>query len=507
MKFQPRPIQKSAIDHAVEFLLTAGPGMRQGYSAPTGSGKSIIELCVQEAVNEDPANSCWIITPKEEIIWGMLDKLGCPDPENTDPHAYRISTPIKLRNMLLQGRLQPLPTHLIWDESHHEESDSWQQIGLLTGLVPVVGYTATFFRGTPKSTRSFLERWGDIEPIITMEQAARLGWISLPTFHTLPLVDDDIVQVRGGDFDITSLEAATVDRLGDLAQHSQRWYNLETHRWDRPTVYALSSVALCIRMQQELQRLHIPAAIISATTPRKERMPIFEAVEAGILALLNVEVVSEGVDLKFRRYVDAAATLSPVKFTQRLGRITRPVGEGEDPPEYWCTNRNLLRHAYILEGCVPTSAVIEAQEKFPRSERDATRVLGLEAIGRFKPTSVQLQNGLTVTMYSLSVPIPGGTYVEYCCLIHPTLPALWATKVITTNRETGKRDWGRWAKLDTPPDDLSGFSSLPPKTLSEKQSAWWKRAAANFGLDPDQEVTRKNFQALPLLADTGERFY
>lgn len=488
MKFPPRKFQVVAADHGEQFLRGAVPGAKQLYAAPTGVGKSVIERMVQERLGP----SCWIVSPKEEILVGIMDKAGLSG--NYMDHS--MATPIVLRNRLLTGALRH-PEYLVIDESHHHNAETYQQLDLLTGLAPAIGYTATPYRGTPRGTREFLERWGEPIWLITYAEAQAEGFISMPKFTMLPLVDDDVVDIRGGDFEVTSINAATVDRLGDMAEHCKQWYN---GIWDRPTIFAMPSSAACIRMQQELGERGIPATIVNAETPKNERFPIFAAVEAGITALLHINVVSEGVDLKLRRLVDMAPTLSPVKWLQHLGRITRPT---DAPPEYICTNRNVLRHAYILEGVLPPSALLNAQAAFPQSERTGvSRVLGLEAIGRFKPIGIKLASGLTAHVYAISVPV-GPLVVEYCVILHPGREALWATKINGT-KEDGTRSWGSWRKCE-PPSDVTGFGSNPPKALSEKQAAWWKRSAARFGLDPEQEVSRKNFQVLPVLSDLGVR--
>ena len=486
MKFQPYPFQEVAIRDAVEFLRSNGPGARRLYAAPTGCGKSVVELLTMEALGD----GCWIVSPRDEIIDGMLDKLGVLD------HP-RIMTPIKLRNRLLTGSV-PHPKQLMFDEGHHHNAESWQQLDLLTGLAPSVAYTATPYRGTPRGTRELLERWGEPVWLITYAEAASMGYVSVPSFEMLPLVDDDIVEIRGGEFDVTSVEAATVDRLGDLAEQSLQWR--KDGKWDRPTVYAMPSSGACVRLREELARRGMASVVVSAATPKDERRTAFELVELGIMALLHINIVSEGVDLKLRRLVDCAPTLSPVKWVQQLGRITRPT---DVPPEYVCTNRNLLRHAYALEGVVPLAAVIEAQTAFPdlKSDRAPIRALGLEAIGRFKPTSVELLSGLKLSLYSVSVPGGLGLVVEFVVLVHPAMAPVWATKV-NMRGEDGQRKYGRWARCEAP-SDMRGFGSVPPSALSEKQAAWWKRSAARYGLKPDQEVTRKNFQVLPVLADIG----
>ena len=65
-----RPCQEAAVQDALAFLASAKPGDKKLYAAPTGSGKSIIELAVQRQ-----APYAWLVTPKVEIIMGMMNKL------------------------------------------------------------------------------------------------------------------------------------------------------------------------------------------------------------------------------------------------------------------------------------------------------------------------------------------------------------------------------------------------------------------------------------------------
>lgn len=490
LKFDPYPFQKLGIDHALNVLRNAGPPTL--YAAPTGCGKSVIELKVQEALLADGGSNPWVVTPREEIAVGMLEKLGYPDADMLD---HRIGTPVRLRNRLMDGRLRH-PSHLIVDEGHHHSADTWQQLDLLSGLCPSVAYTATPYRGSPRSTKQLRDHWGDPVWLITYTEAAAEGYIKLPDFRMLPLVDDDVVLVSNGEFDVASVDAATVDRLSDLADHAKGWYN---GRWDVPTVFAAPSTACAVRLAHELSTRGLPCVRIDAQTPKSARQPAFQATVERITALVHINIVTEGVDLPLRRLVDLAPTMSPVKWVQQLGRITRPT---QETPQYICTNRNLLRHAYALDGAVPVAAVERAEKALPPSNRAHTRVLGMEAIGRFKPMHVKLLSGLRLSIYSLST-VVGSVVVEYCVLVHPTLDPVWATKVNT--QVDGVKQYGSWRLCD-PPENVVGFSSVGPKALSEKQMQWWSRAAARYGLDPEQEVTRKNFQALPVLADTGTRF-
>jgi hypothetical protein len=492
VKWNPYPFQEVGIHHAYQALLEASTGFKQLYSAPTGSGKSVIELLLKARLEEAGLNT-WIITPREEIVEGMLQKL---EQEGADAEALGIWTPIRARNRLLSGAVRH-PDRIIFDEAHHHNAESWQQLDLLTGIAPAVAYTASPFRGSPRQTRDFRDRWGEPIPLITYEEAIAEGIIRMPSFSILPLVDDDIVEVRGGEFDVTSLDGVTVDRMGDLVNACRSWY--ADGKWDKPTIFAFPSSTTCKEFQNLMGAAGMPVAIVSAETPRNQRRGIFDAVEGRVLALAHINIVSEGVDLKLRRLVDAAPTLSPVKWLQQLGRIMRPTPE---EPEYICTNRNVLRHAYILEGIVPVQAIVDTEARFGPTSRAHSRVLGLEAIGRFKPQTTKLLNGAQLYVYRLEA-LVGTIAVQYACLVHPTLDPIWASKVVQ-RKEDGTKDYGSWHRCEAP-EDLRGFASKGSKEPTERQMKWWERSAARYGLDPDQEVTRKSFEALPVLNDIGEK--
>lgn len=494
MKFAPHPFQKAAIDFCVDWVRSASRSDKKLLTSPTGTGKSVMELGIQEQLDW-----CWIITPREEIVWSYLDKLQVPEDEWSFDEAFRrqICTPIRMRNAMLHGEVDP-PKSLIIDEAHHATAETWQQLDLLSGCCPALGFTATGFRGSPKGTRALLDQWGEPEPILTYSEALGAGYISMPKFTMLPLVDDDTIEISGGEFTVVSVESAYKDRISDLANASKKWYN---GKWDKATLYSMPGSATCELFQRAMARENLPVLIVNASTSREDRRIAFDACVERIAAIVHVNIISEGVDLPIRRLVDCAPTMSPVRWLQQLGRATRPAPEG-DLPEYVCSNRNILRHAYVLSGCLPPAVASEAERAFGPSDRDCTRAVGLEAIGRFKPTRAKLLSGTSLTVYSLSQVVDNGV-VDFCCVIHPLLEPVWAVKVNTKN-EDGTRNWGKWARCGAP-QDLRGFSSIGPKAVSEKQINWWKRSAAVFGLDPTVEPDRKNFQVLPVLNDLNLR--
>jgi hypothetical protein len=215
--------------------------------------------------------------------------------------------------------------------------------------------------------------------------------------------------------------------------------------------------------------------------------------------------------------------MSPVKWLQQVGRITRPVSQtcvaclapvtgircdacGTDAagaPEYICCNRNLERHCYLYEGLIPPAKVAEAQRAFARpSRRAGMRAVGLEGLGRFTAAELPLAGGLTGTMYQLTC-VDDYTRRDYAVLVHPcSADPLYAVR--DSRGVDGSRDWGKWRATAGLPD-LRGFGSAPAKAVTEKQRAWWTRAAASYGLDLLAPVNARNFAALPVLRDLGIR--
>lgn len=497
MIFMLRDYQELAVDDIAAFFAAAVPGSRRLYSSPTGTGKSVILLAAQERAGVD---TCPIITPSLEIIRGMLEKQGL-DPwfgETAllrDAEAWNIWTPVRYRNRLADA-LVPRPKRLLVDEAHHDEANTYEQIHAYVGDRPVAGVTATPFRGTPKSTAEFHKTWGDeVYQILSYSQAAERGYINFPRIEVLPLVDDDQLTVTNGEIQAKAAGQAAISRLDDLVGHCRAF--VADGLWNLSTMFSFPSTDSVAAARSCFTAAGLPCCVVTGDTSQAERQQAFAACVNRTAALLQIQVVSEGVDLPIRRLIDVSPTLSPVRWLQQIGRIMRPWS-GQS--EYICTNRNLLRHCYLLDGLVPDSTVAAAQKVWEKpSNRDGlSRAIGLEAIGRFKATELPLRNGVTGLMYNLCR-VEGTTRYEYAALCHPCrAEVLYAARVSETDK------WGKWKKIDALPD-MTGFASAPVSSVSEKQEAWWRQSAGRVGLDPDAKVTRKNFAALPILAHTGER--
>lgn len=504
--------QRAAVDDIRNIAASSANAL---YAAPTGTGKSIIELALLAEYSN------WsLITPRLEIVAGMLNKGGIDTRGWSDEKlasealSYRITTPIRARNMLAKGVLPWRPSGIIWDEAHHRAADSYQDIRAYLPGVHEIGLTASPFRGTPKGTDAFLDSWDTLTWILTYPQAAARGVIAVPQCTVWPLVDDDELEIVNGEIVIKAAEAATLDALEAVVERCKQFRRermtmsyamlcaerppLVMPCWDRPTIFAVPTTLAAGMLEQRLLKAGLPAKAVTQDTPRSERAEAFRMCEAGEIAIVQIDVVSEGVDLKLRRLIDLRPTLSPVKWLQQVGRVTRP---SSDPPEYICCNRNLERHCYLYDGMIPPAAIATAQQAFEQpTKRAGMRAVGLENIGRFTGAELPLADGTTGIIYNLSS-LEGFTKREYAIMLHPC-----ATQPLYAKRENvkvevgGQFAWGKWQLIDKLPD-MRGFSSAPAKTLSEKQAAWWVRAAQAYGLASDGKVNRRNFAALPILSD------
>jgi hypothetical protein len=483
--------QTLAIDHAEQWLASASPGGKLLLAAPTGTGKSFVLIGLKQRLEAKSLRTI-IVTPSPQISIDIAKKIDAISPETED-----IYTAFRLKNLALRGDA-PIADVLLIDEAHHAEAATWEMLDLCYSC-PAIGLTATPYRGTPKSTARFRETWGEPTWIITIPQAISVGAWSLPTCNTVPLVDDDVVKVVDGQFSITSIESATRTRLQDAVELLRPHFDGMT--WDRSTMICVPSRSLAGAFAIEADWLGLPIIPVTGDTSPADRRAAFDALRARRVAIVQIAVVSEGVDLPVRRILDLHPMLSPVEWLQQFGRATRPVGPGEPPPEYLCTNRNLLRHAYLLEGCLPPESIRQAEKAFGGpGKRIGLRAVGLECLGRFKGAELPLAGDITGSMFLLSCP-DGQTTRQYACLLHPSrADPIWATRSNERTEDPMKPAYGRWHQCD-PPADLSGFASVPPSQCTDKMRAWWARDAAKRGLDPEAEVTRKNFAVLPILTD------
>lgn len=502
-----RPYQAACVAD-VEAFLTGPPGRRL-YVAPTGTGKGTMQLALAKLYGP----RLMIVSPTLEVLRGYVERCGgAHEHLSADKLAdaaalIGVWTPVRFRNRITAGELT-MPEILVIDEGHHATETVDTVAADLFALGPAthfVGFTATGYRGSPKETQELHAAWGEPVQVMTIPTAVAVGAWALPTFDVVPLLDDDVVKVKGGEFEQKALSKATVAVVGDLARTVASLRAAD--REPVPTVVTVSSVEAAGALVSALDAQGCPAAMIVAHTKTVERAALLAECRAGTLVIVAVGVLGEGVDLPWlKRWVDASPTMSPVAFMQKLGRVTRPGGRR---PAYVGTNRNLERHSYLLAGLVPRTSVVAAQAAFgvPAKRSAAWRSLGLERLGALKPAFLPLAAGGHATMYSLkSVNRDTGTISEIAAILDPCAPepVLARRSYSSAVDAFGKRSYGKWEALASLPD-LTGWTSAAAAPCTDNMMSWWangRTGAASVGLDRAAVPDRKTFAALPVLRDT-----
>lgn len=517
--FQFHPFQQTAVEkYASKFALHSVTGNHVLMASPTGTGKSYMNIGIHAGMFPHS----WMLIPSVEIIYDTLCKMQVFKPkqkvtikEVVDTALVRnITTPIRFHRMLLAGEFREEPRLIIKDEAHHDEANTYKQIDtMLTETVNHLGATATPYRGTPKSTAELLARWGMPEWAITYKDAAKYGYIAIPKCETWGLVNDDILELgANGEFQISKLTA----EVGNALEHALD-KSIDAGLWQRdgkparPTLIGIPSSGIIPMLKREAEVANVRLQYVTAETPHSERQRLFAGCLDCRWALVHINVVGEGVDMAIRQYLDLSPCMSPMQFIQRFGRATRPIKSGEDWPRYICTNRNLERHGYILDGCLPPIVITEAQRAFDKpSERINVRAFGIESLGRLKPATVYLKNGMRILAYNV-VSMDGFRKSQYMVVLHPVYAKpLWfkrGTGKILEGEQAGFYDYSKskWEVCREPPADIQGFKSSPSKAPTDNQLKWWNKptGAEKHGLLKEQEVTSKVFDLLPVLSDIG----
>lgn len=512
MKFTPHDYQRNAAAAGTRAL--AQPGGKLMIVSPTGSGKSIILALLLEQ-NPDLV----LTVPTMEIGASVYDKLhpGAPEPTREDLAASRIVTIKEYYNRLMEGSVVGA-AKLAHDEGHHTTDNTHELVHALCGHCPRVCVTATPYRGTPDETLKLRSTWGEPYVALTLAEAVARGVIRRPDFVVWPLLNDETLKVSNGEFETKSVEGAIEDVIPDLLGRVRSALFGSDGHWLRPTMFTLPGVVSARSLTAALSAAGLPAVCVVGATD--DRQAAFREVVARRQALVQVNVVSEGVDLPMRVSVDLAPTMSPVRFMQgRVGRITRPSAETE-APAYVCTNHNITRHSYLWAGIVPKAQIKAAQQAWgpdwKPSRRHMARALGLEGFGRFQVTGVPTKDGTRVSLYSLQS--KDGMH-QYAVLLHPCLadPMYFERTNAPTGKTAEKRlddgrvvqyavkDYGPWKRIPCVPT-AEGYVSVRPQPITPKMHDWWKRSAEGRGLDPNFVPDARQFVALPLMINAKLRF-
>lgn len=481
---------------AVTLCTTAAPGSRALLVAPTGSGKGRIEAALLRA-------GATVCAPNHDICVGIAKQAGLTSFTRKAMESAGLWTYGRLHNELAAGRAS-IPHTLILDEGHHTGCDTVQTLIALTHGASIFGLTATPYLASQAATKQLHDSYGHVIHLITIRECVERGYTTLPDCDVWPLVNDELIDVVGGEFVVKQSTARAIEHAPAVAERLLALPSV-------PTTVVLPSVEACHEFHAAFTRAGLASDVVIANTTN--RWEIYERVLRSETILLQVRAVGEGTDLALRRMIDLAPTLSPRLWMQRFGRGTRPGGRST----YIACNHNLMRHAHLLEGLIPAPVLKKAVNVWPDwkpSRRTMSRALGITGFGRFEPTQFSLMDGNSGFLYALksktgeqemaAILIPGDPQPRYFTRTNRVLGT--EPKEVKPGVVVDVRVWdrGRWQRVDTLPE-LKDCASTPAHPLTPNQRAWWEKSAARYGLDPaTDDLNARTFTVLPILADAKE---
>lgn len=479
-----RDYQENGVELAINALTVTKTHTL--FVAPTGSGKSYMELAIKQRLGHD----CAVITPSLEIIRGLCDKSGVTFQQAEQRNIW---TPLSLLNAITRKQLKRQPKWLVVDEAHHDTASTYGKLYSFLGI-PRVGFTATPYRISPKETSAFLAQWEKQVTLLTWQQAINEGYISLPNVVTIPLVDDDVIELVAGELSIREVESTTVDVLSDAIKQCNKPGGL--FDGERISVVTLPGKKTVEIFNERCEGLAYTTYPVTSDTPQGERDRAMKCARESKTCLLQIGILGEGVDFPVRLMADLAPTMSPVKFIQRFGRCCRPLEVGEKPGTYYVFNRNFQHHGYLLADVLPDGVMKEAQEAFPTfTKRSELRSIGIETFGKIKPVPVLTSGGEMIHLYVVNT-IGEDTQRQIALVVHPMqMEPYWFER----ENKTGSS----WVRLNNKPDDLKAVSAKSGGPVTLRQLDWWNNPATGaerYGVKADQNLNNKVFQILPLLA-------
>ncbi len=360
-------------------------GRRGLLSFPTGAGKTRVAVeALTQMVKADTLQGpiLWVAQTDElceqavqtwSYVWRslgperplLINRLWAQNEADPAPGSTQIivATIAKLQVCMAEENYHWLAEDTQWlviDEAHGAVEKSytalleWMGLGRSNDRCPMIGLTATPFRGGEEETVRLVNRFG----------AHRLDWGSfrddpyreLQDMGVLARVDHQLL--KGATLTLTAKEledltrtkllpAAVMERLGSNAsRNSVLLKTVKAMPSDWPVLLFATSVEHAQTLAALLSIEGISAATISATTEPGARRYYVESFRRGKLRVLtNYGVLTAGFDApSVRAIIVARPTYSPVTYQQMIGRGLRgPKNGGKERCLVVNVEDNILR--------------------------------------------------------------------------------------------------------------------------------------------------------------------
>ena len=337
-----RNYQKDLLERAEGALLNS-QNARVMLQLPTGGGKTRIAGELLSKWLKDGRKAVWLTHRRELAAQteGMLqeDNVSATKDIQWTPGTKAPAIPNGVVILMAQTVSRRTSAAEVWDgydnrdlmiidEAHHATAEGWAR-AVKQWPGPVLGMTATPWRLSQREGFDHL-----FEELVCGPQVAALqsdGWLCNARVLSLP--EDELIQ--GGQLDGTGeysesgIEEANRDRDVWTAGALRFWRKNGDGR--QTVVYAVS-VMHAYNLVDVFNNAGIPAGVLEAGTPDRDRSDLIHRFQRGDLkALINVAVATEGFDLP-----DAACvlltrpTMSLALYLQMVGRGLRPKQDSGD---------------------------------------------------------------------------------------------------------------------------------------------------------------------------------
>jgi superfamily II DNA or RNA helicase len=295
------------------------------YTAPTGSGKTILFVELVRRIRATRNQRVIILVHRQELIdqtclaltsagldYGVI-AAGYPEAKA----AIQVAMAQTLVRRL--NRLAGID-FIIVDECHHACATSWRTILAAAPQARILGCTATAERLDGVGLRELFDA------LVVGPSVAELiaqGWLaSFTVYAPARLVNLQGVRSIGGDY--AAAEVAERMRAGFVREDVLAEYR--KHLAGQPVITFCPTVAYSIETAAFFRANGVRSAHLDGDTPREERRRLLLALATGeIENICNCSLISEGLDVpNVTGVILLRATKSLTLHLQTIGRCLRP---------------------------------------------------------------------------------------------------------------------------------------------------------------------------------------